>query len=44
LQNWDEFDKKQVFGCQVAGVTAGASTPQWIIDDFVEHLEAVDTE
>ena len=44
LQNWEEFDKKQVFGCQVAGVTAGASTPQWIIDDFVEHLEAVDTE
>jgi 4-hydroxy-3-methylbut-2-enyl diphosphate reductase len=44
LQNWDEFDKRQVFGCQVAGVTAGASTPQWIIDDFVEHLEAVDTE
>ncbi len=44
LQNWDEFDKKLVFGCQTAGVTAGASTPQWIIDDFVEHLEAVDTE
>jgi (E)-4-hydroxy-3-methyl-but-2-enyl pyrophosphate reductase len=43
LQNWDEFDKKLVFGCQTAGVTAGASTPQWIIDDFVEHLEAVET-
>jgi 4-hydroxy-3-methylbut-2-enyl diphosphate reductase len=43
LQNWDEFDKKQVFGCQTAGVTAGASTPQWIIDDFVKNLEAVDT-
>ncbi len=42
LQNWDEFDKKLVFGCQTAGVTAGASTPQWIIDDFVKNLEAVD--
>jgi 4-hydroxy-3-methylbut-2-enyl diphosphate reductase len=38
LQNWDEFDKKQVFGCKTAGVTAGASTPQWIIDDFVKNL------
>jgi 4-hydroxy-3-methylbut-2-enyl diphosphate reductase len=42
LQNWDEFDKKLVFGCQTAGVTAGASTPQWIIDDFVKNLEAVE--
>jgi (E)-4-hydroxy-3-methyl-but-2-enyl pyrophosphate reductase len=50
LQNWDEFDKKLVFGCRTAGgfgeltagVTAGASTPQWIIDDFVKNLSAVD--
>ena len=42
LQNWDEFDKKLVFGCRNAGVTAGASTPQWIIDDFVKNLEAVE--
>jgi (E)-4-hydroxy-3-methyl-but-2-enyl pyrophosphate reductase len=43
LQNWNEFDKKLVFGCRTAGVTAGASTPQWIIDDFVKNLSAVDT-
>jgi len=43
LQNWDEFDKKLVFGCRTAGVTAGASTPQWIIDDFVKNLSAIDT-
>jgi 4-hydroxy-3-methylbut-2-enyl diphosphate reductase len=43
LQNWDEFDKKLVFGSRTAGVTAGASTPQWIIDDFVKNLEAVDS-
>jgi 4-hydroxy-3-methylbut-2-enyl diphosphate reductase len=42
LQNWDEFDKKIVLGCRTAGVTAGASTPQWIIDDFVKHLEAIE--
>ncbi|MBN2019006.1 MAG: 4-hydroxy-3-methylbut-2-enyl diphosphate reductase [Sedimentisphaerales bacterium] len=41
LQNWDEFDKKVVLGCETAGVTAGASTPQWIIDDFVKKLAEV---
>jgi (E)-4-hydroxy-3-methyl-but-2-enyl pyrophosphate reductase len=39
LQNWDELDKRVVFGKKVAGVTAGASTPNWIIDEFVRHLE-----
>ncbi|MFH1370270.1 MAG: 4-hydroxy-3-methylbut-2-enyl diphosphate reductase [Planctomycetota bacterium] len=42
LQNRDEFDKRIIFGCRTAGVTAGASTPQWIIDDFVKHLESID--
>jgi 4-hydroxy-3-methylbut-2-enyl diphosphate reductase len=42
LQSWDEFDINQVFGSKTAGVTAGASTPQWIIDDFVKNLEAID--
>ena len=42
LQNWDEFDRKLVFGCRTAGVTAGASTPQWIIDDFVKNLSEID--
>ena len=39
LQNWDELDKKVLFGKTVAGVTAGASTPNWIIEEFVKHLE-----
>jgi len=43
LQNWKELDKNTLFGKNVAGVTAGASTPEWIIDDFVENLEAFDT-
>ncbi|MFZ0034983.1 MAG: 4-hydroxy-3-methylbut-2-enyl diphosphate reductase [Sedimentisphaerales bacterium] len=40
LQNWNEFDKRVVFGKKVAGVTAGASTPEWIIAEFVENLTA----
>ncbi|MFC1676600.1 4-hydroxy-3-methylbut-2-enyl diphosphate reductase [Planctomycetota bacterium] len=40
LQNWKEFDKNKLFGKKVAGVTAGASTPEWIITEFVRNLEA----
>jgi 4-hydroxy-3-methylbut-2-enyl diphosphate reductase len=40
LQNWNEFDRRMVFGKKVAGVTAGASTPEWIIAEFVENLAA----
>ena len=39
LQNWDELDKNILFGKIVAGVTAGASTPNWVIEEFVKHLE-----
>lgn len=42
LQNWDELDKNILFGRNIAGVTAGASTPSWVIDEFVNHLEAFD--
>jgi (E)-4-hydroxy-3-methyl-but-2-enyl pyrophosphate reductase len=43
LQNWNEFDKSMCFGKnaaqpKIAGVTAGASTPEWIIAEFVENL------
>ena len=40
LQNWNEFDKNILSGKKVAGVTAGASTPQRVIDEFVENLTA----
>jgi 4-hydroxy-3-methylbut-2-enyl diphosphate reductase len=43
LQNWKELDKKALFGKMVAGVTAGASTPQWVITRFVENLAAFDS-
>ena len=40
LQNWNELDKKILYGKNIAGVTAGASTPEWIIEEFVANLEA----
>jgi len=40
LQNWNELDKNILYGKNIAGVTAGASTPDWIIAEFVENLEA----
>jgi 4-hydroxy-3-methylbut-2-enyl diphosphate reductase IspH len=43
LQNWSEFDKLVVLGKNVAGVTAGASTPEWIITEFVENLRRFET-
>jgi len=43
LQNWNELDKSILFDKNIAGVTAGASTPQWIIDEFVKSLQAFNT-
>ncbi len=47
LQNWSEFDKRTYLGrkgakAKTAGVTAGASTPEWIIKEFVENLTRCD--
>ncbi len=42
LQNWNELDKNILLGKNIAGVTAGASTPEWIIAEFVKNLEAFD--
>jgi len=41
LETWDQFEPSMVEGKQVAGVTAGASTPEWVIADFVRNLEAL---
>ena len=43
LQNWNELDKIMLVGKNIAGVTAGASTPEWIITEFVNNLRAFDT-
>ncbi|MBN2136896.1 MAG: 4-hydroxy-3-methylbut-2-enyl diphosphate reductase [Sedimentisphaerales bacterium] len=40
LQNRAGLDTRTLSGKEVAGVTAGASTPDWIIDEFVSDLEA----
>ncbi|MFC1637164.1 4-hydroxy-3-methylbut-2-enyl diphosphate reductase [Planctomycetota bacterium] len=34
LQNWDELDPNVLHGKKTAGVTAGASTPDWIISEL----------
>jgi 4-hydroxy-3-methylbut-2-enyl diphosphate reductase len=39
LQNWGELDPTILSGKKTAGVTAGASTPDWIISEFVKNLE-----
>jgi (E)-4-hydroxy-3-methyl-but-2-enyl pyrophosphate reductase len=41
LQNWAELDKTLLSGKSIAGVTAGASTPDRVIDEFVENLKAM---
>jgi 4-hydroxy-3-methylbut-2-enyl diphosphate reductase len=42
LQNWKELDTNLLFDKKTAGVTAGASTPDWIIDEFVKNLEKIE--
>lgn len=41
LETWADFDPAMVQGARVAGVTAGASTPEWTIQEFVRGLEAL---
>jgi len=41
VETWDDVEPSMYAGCTVAGVTAGASTPEWIIADFVRRLEGV---
>ena len=41
IETWEQFDPAMVAERKVAGVTAGASTPDWVIDEFVRRLEAV---
>ena len=38
LQNWEELDKKVLSGKTTAGVTAGASTPDWVIEEVAARL------
>lgn len=41
VENWSQFEPSMVAGRKVAGVTAGASTPEWLVQEFVEKLQAL---
>jgi 4-hydroxy-3-methylbut-2-enyl diphosphate reductase len=41
IETAEELTPGMVEGASVVGVTAGASTPQWIIDGFVEALKGL---
>lgn len=40
LETWEQFKPEMARGHTVAGVTAGASTPEFIIQSFTRNLEA----
>lgn len=39
IETREELDRSRLEGYKVAGVTAGASTPDWIIDEVIEFLK-----
>jgi 4-hydroxy-3-methylbut-2-enyl diphosphate reductase len=41
IETWEQFEPKMVAGKKMAGVTAGASTPEWVISDFVDRLKTI---
>jgi (E)-4-hydroxy-3-methyl-but-2-enyl pyrophosphate reductase len=41
LESWEQFEPDMVAGHQIAGVTAGASTPDYIINEFVAKLRTI---
>ncbi|MEK7731876.1 MAG: 4-hydroxy-3-methylbut-2-enyl diphosphate reductase, partial [Planctomycetota bacterium] len=38
IETWEQFEPRMAAGKKVAGVTAGASTPEWVIAEFVQNL------
>jgi 4-hydroxy-3-methylbut-2-enyl diphosphate reductase len=38
LETWEQFEPQMVADCKVAGITAGASTPDDIINEFARNL------
>src|SRR5690606_2424706 len=42
LETWEQFKPEMVAGCKVAGLTAGASTPEDIISEFAQKLREFD--
>lgn len=38
LETWEQFKPEMARGCRIAGITAGASTPDDIINEFADKL------
>ncbi|MDH7601958.1 MAG: 4-hydroxy-3-methylbut-2-enyl diphosphate reductase [Armatimonadota bacterium] len=41
IETADEIDPEALRGCTVVGLTAGASTPDWVIEEVKSRLEAL---
>lgn len=41
IETEDEIDPSDIAGAERVGVTAGASTPEWLIEKIVKHLEGL---
>lgn len=41
IETKEELDRDMLYKFSVAGVTAGASTPDWIIDEVIEYLKEI---
>ena len=41
IETEDEIEEKDLIGVKQAGVTAGASTPNWLIERIVDHLNKI---
>ncbi|MGB7203472.1 MAG: 4-hydroxy-3-methylbut-2-enyl diphosphate reductase [Pyrinomonadaceae bacterium] len=44
IETEDEINAGDLTGAEKVGVTAGASTPEWLIQKIVKHLEAIGRE
>lgn len=42
LETWEQFKPSMAEGKTVAGLTAGASTPKWVIEEFADKLRAIE--
>ena len=43
IETEDEINPDDITGAERVGVTAGASTPEWLIQKIVKHLESLGT-
>jgi 4-hydroxy-3-methylbut-2-enyl diphosphate reductase len=44
IETEEEIDPDDLAGCEKVGVTAGASTPDWLIEEIVNHLQDIGRE